>query len=318
MRALMQQAPTKGDAFMRMGLVDTAMLLLVASLAGCSTPLNCEAPRKCGGNFLAAAKDLGGGIAAQEWVATATDACIDNVPTPPNPASLTLIPPRPAGIRAVEPATVDWCNNLVMKSDGTIKDYDDGWYYALKQFGGWFPSVPLHTAQLELQENFQYTLTTTQLVRNHVNLSQSCLIAQGLKVSCDHLNRQLKDFLQKKFNTVTGLNAEIYGNACVPMSDDSCSCDYNVSLISTTAGPWAADDEGRISFFDFTAAPPVRADFCSSTSSLSLAGTDGDDLFNRGALKTLSLKAPTCSDRVMSKTLGETGIDCGGSCPPCE
>jgi hypothetical protein len=102
------------------------------------------------------------------------------------------------------------------------------------------------------------------------------------------------------------------------MADDSCSCDYNVSLTTTSGGPWAADNAGHLSFFDAQAAPPVRADYCASESSLQLSGSKATDLFNRNSLKTLMLKPPSCSDGVQSKTLGETGIDCGGSqCPAC-
>jgi hypothetical protein len=296
------------------GLVNAFVMLVAGgALAACTTAPQCEELSKCGGDFLMGAKDLEG-VDAIEWVATAPGACVDQVPTPPNPGSLLLIPPRPAGVRAVEPTTVDWCNGLVLASDGAIRAYDDGWEQVLKQFGGWFPSVPLYTAQLEIQRGYQYSISTTQLVTQHAELSGTCLVGQGVKLTCGDLNAQLATFIENKFNAIAGLKADVYDNTCADGPDAGCSCDYNVSLTSTTAGPWGSET-GQIAFFDFNAAPPARADYCVSGAGLSLSGEKGGDLFNRGSLKTLKLAAPTCSDGVQSKSLGETGIDCGGSCP---
>lgn len=295
----------------------TCFVLAVAAAPGCTTSPQCEELPKCGGDFLVGAKDLGSGAEATEWVATAPGACVDQVPTPPSPASLLRIPPRPAGIRAVEPATADWCNGLVLGADGAIRAYDDGWEQVLKQFSGWFPSVPLYTAQLTLERHYQYSLVTTQLVTQHADLSTTCLVGQGVRLSCADLNAQLATFVEDRLNKITGLRAEVYDNRCAETSESGCACDYNVSLTSTTAGPWAAE-RGQISFFDFNAAPPARADYCVGAASLSLSGSQGADLFNRGSLKTLALLPPSCSDGVQSKSLAEEGVDCGGSCPsPC-
>jgi hypothetical protein len=315
---------------MKIGLFHAVWLLLAASLAGCTTQPFCESPGKCGGDFNATATDLGSGAPSTEWVATTTDACIDQVPNPPDPPSLALIPPRPAGTRAIEPSTIDWCQGLILASDGTITGFDDGWYETLKRYNGWFPSVPLYTGQLEMLKNSQYSLTTTQLVSQHVDLTATCLVAQGVVLTCDDraagvnpptgkdITTQLKLTVEKRLAGIMGLKSVVYGNACAPTGDGGCSCDYDVSLTSTTSGPWAADNQGHLSFFDALAAPPVRADYCASPGSLQLSGTKETDLFNRTSLKTLTLRPPTCSDGVQSKTLGETGIDCGGQCPACQ
>ncbi len=260
---------------MKFELLHAVSVLLAVSLGGCTTPPYCDALGKCGGDFTVSASDLGSGAPSTEWVSTTVDACIDQVPNPPEPPSLALIPPRPAGTRAVEPSTIDWCAGLVLGADGTITGFDDGWYETLKKFNGWFPSVPLFTAQLELVKNNQYSLTTTQLVSQHIDFPATCLVAQGVVLTCDDI------------------------------------------AAGQAPGPWAADNEGHLSFFDATAAPPVRADYCANAGSLELTGRKATDLFNRNALKTLTLRPPTCSDGVQSKTLGETGIDCGGQCPAC-
>jgi hypothetical protein len=313
---------------MKIGLFNPVWVLLAASLGGCSTAPYCDSLSKCGGDFNATATDLGSGAPSSEWVATKTDACIDQVPSPPDPPSLALIPPRPAGTRAIEPSTSDWCAGLILAADGTITGFDDGWYETLKRYSGWFPSVPLHTAQLEILQNNQYSLTTTQLVSQQVDLSTTCLVAQGVVLTCDDaaagispstgqdMTSQIKLTVEKRLSGLMGVKAVVYGNKCTPNAD-GCSCSYNVSLTTTTSGPWAADNAGHLSFFDALAAPPSRADYCANPGSLQLTGTKDTDLFNRTSLKTLMLRPPTCQDGVQSKTLGETGIDCGGQCSAC-
>jgi hypothetical protein len=303
---------------MKIGLFTAVMVLSAASLGGCSTPPYCDALSKCGGDFLSAASDLGSGALSQEWVAKATDSCIDQVPTPPDPPQLSLIPPRPSGVRAVEPSTIDWCSGLVLTSKGTISGLDDGWYETLKRFNGWFPSIPLYTAQLEVIQDNQYSLTTTQLVSQKLELSPTCLVAQGVVLSCEDISTQLQIFVSKRLSGIPGLKATVYGNACSATSEGGCSCGYNVSLTTTTTGPWASNDKGVVTFFDALAAPPAPADFCANPGSLQLTGAKETDLFNRNSLKTLTLYPPTCTDGVQSKSLGETGVDCGGSqCPAC-
>lgn len=318
---------------MKIGLFNPAWLLLAAALGGCQTTPYCDALGKCGGDFNATAKDLGSGTPSTEWVMSAKvnadDACIDQVPSPPDPPSLALIPPRPAGVRPVEQSTTDWCAGLVLKADGGISGFDDGWYEVLKKYNGWFPSIPLYSAQLETTTSSQYTMTTTQLVSQHVELSPTCLVAQGVVLTCDDtaagkpktnkdLTTQLPEFVREKLDGLKFLKAVVYGGKCTPQTDGGCNCDYNVSLTTTTGGPWSADNSGHLTFFDAAAAPPVRADFCANPGSLQLTGSKETDLFNRTSLKTLTLHPPTCSDGVQSKTLGETGIDCGGQCPACD
>jgi hypothetical protein len=318
---------------MKIGLFDAGWVLLAVALGGCTTPSYCDALGKCGGDFTVGAQDLGSGAASTEWVATAVDACIDQVPNPPDPPSLALLPPRPAGVRPVEPSTTDWCAGLVLSSDGQgsfkIASFDDGWVETIKRFNGWFPSIPLYTGQLEIVKNNQYTLTTTQLASQKVDLAANCLVAQGISLACGDVASLLGAFVSDKLNgkatgtgkgtpIIPGLSAVVYDNVCTAVSDAGCSCKYNVSITTTSSGPWA-NENGTLTFFDSLAAAPSQTDYCAKGGTLELSGTKETDLFNRNSLKTLKLKAPTCSDRVQSKTLGETGVDCGGpTCSACK
>jgi hypothetical protein len=291
-----------------------ALLGCVTPLVGCSTEPFCEEHSKCGGDFTVGKQDMGTGVPSVEWVANATDACIDQVPNPPEPPSLAYIPPRPAGIRAFEPSTIDWCAGLVINAMGEVTAFNDGWYETLVKYDGWFPSIPLYTAQLTIYENNQYSVALTQLVSQHTELTQTCLIAQGIVMTCSALNERLGEFVADRLSSINGLTATVYDNVCTDDGKGGCNCDYNVSLTSGQKGPWSTES-GRIAFFDAEAAPPGRADYCMSGASLQLTGTKGTDLFNRGSLKTLTLRPPSCNDGVQSLTLGEEGPDCGGSCP---
>lgn len=302
---------------MRIGLLD-ALLPLAALLAGCTTQPFCEALGKCGGNFQGN-KNLPGGVGT-EWAAQIDDACIDQIPVAPSPPSLSLIPARPAGVRAVEPSTTEWCAGLVIQNDGTVKAFDDGWYETLKQYRGWFPSVPLATARLEiLDAPKQYTLEAKQRVAQHYELSPTCLHAQGVNLSCDDFNTELTKYIQESLDNLMTVEGLVYGSRCVATPEKGCNCDYNLELTTVTSGPWVTETStpGEITFFDSEAAPPSLADFCSSGGGLQLSGTNTTDLFNRGSLKTLKLSPTSCSDLVQSKSTGETGVDCGGACPAC-
>ena len=258
----------------------------LAALGGCTTPPHCQELSTCGGNFVDVATDHGEGVASTKWTATAPDACIDQVPATPEPPSLAYIPPRPAGIRAVEPSTIDWCAGLVINNMGQITAFDDGWYEALVKYDGWFPSVPLYQGELTTFSNNQYEVKLTQLVSQHIELTQTCLIQQGINLTCEAISEQLAEFVSKRLGSIDGLEAQVYGNVCVPDTQQGCICDYNMSLTSGARGPWAAAD-GRIDFFDDEAAPPGRADYCYGGGSLQLTGNKGTDLFNRNGLKTL-------------------------------
>jgi hypothetical protein len=280
-------------------------LTCLTAPAGCTTEPFCEEYTKCGGDFTAGKQVMGDDSAASvKWVAGGQDACIDQVPNPPEPPSLNFIPPRPAGIRAPEAATSDWCAGLVINNMGDVTAFDDGWYETLLRYDGWFPSIPLYTADLTIYENNQYAVAITQLASQHFELTQTCLIAQGIVMTCKEIGDRLDTFVTKRLGGLTGVTATVYRNdvngdgvmdsqdpICVDDNRGGCTCDYNMSLVSGQQGPWA-EDAGRIAFFDSDAAPPARADYCVKGDSLQLSGARGTDLFNRHSLKTLQLRHP--------------------------
>src|SRR5882757_6734654 len=100
-----------------------ALAPVVALAMGCQTPAYCEPLARCGGDLLAGATDIwkNDGIVDSEWIVTGQDSCIDQIQPPPNPVSLVQQPPRLAGERPIERGTSDWCSNLAIKQDGTLR-----------------------------------------------------------------------------------------------------------------------------------------------------------------------------------------------------
>jgi hypothetical protein len=304
---------------MKTGLAVGALLFvssgLALALSGCKPPPFCQSLGACGGDPMSMAKDLANdGIVDKEWVVVGEvnneltgDACQDQLQVPPKPVSLIRQPPVPANVRPPDQVTANWCSDLVFKQDGTIK-----------AFIVWAPPIPLKVGLLTMSADYDgntgrgpYTLQITYRQTRPIEFSESCLTAQGIRLSCPEFGRQLGVAVQREAN--------LYDIRCQtpPTGGGGCICQYEQSFIGGPKGRWFADsNNGQITFFDEGFKPPATADYCTDgTSYLDLTGHDFTPLFNQTALRTLHLKAPTCTDGVQSRTLQEEGIDCGGLCP---
>ena len=263
-----------------------------ALLPGCQTPPYCEPLDTCGGEVLAANAPL------TQWVTTKQNACLDQIQPPPNPVSLVRLPQRPAGDRPTERGTADWCSNVALRQDGT-----------LQQYLGWYPPIPVQDATLDLYANGTYEMHITYFAKQHVDFSATCLSAQGVSESCAAFGRNLKEFVAPEAN--------IYNVLCYPSPVSGCGCDYDLSLIGGPSGSWQVDKaHATLTFFDALGGPPSLANYCQKGDSLEITGKDGARLFNQFGLRTLRFSRPTCHDRVLSKSIGEQGVDCGGQCNP--
>jgi hypothetical protein len=248
------------------------------------------------------------GLIDTEWIVSAADACQDQLQTPPVPLSLVRQPPVQATDRPLDKVTADWCSNIVFKPDGE-----------LQQFIVWAPPIPVKVGQFKISEDFDhdrhrgtYAMQITYLQTRKLEFSESCLTSQGIRVSCPELGRRLGQFLAAEAN--------IYSVRCQPPGPGvgGCNCDYELSFIGGPNGRWfSAAGSSQITFFDDVFGPPATADYCATDSSLELTGHDTTALFNQKALRTMRFQKPTCNDGIQSASLGETGVDCGGTCPPC-
>jgi hypothetical protein len=309
---------------MKTGLPESALLvsLTIVGLSGCKTPQFCEPLGACGGDLLAGATDFAkqDGLPDRSWTVVGPGACQDRIQTPPATISLARQPPPFANQRPPDNATADWCGNLVLKSNGEVKE-----------FIPYTPPVPLKVAELTVSADFDfamnpmaatkrgtYVLQTTVGEPRTFVLSESCITAQGLRLSCPALGRQLGEFLHPEAN--------FYNMRCQDPADPNqggCVCQFDLTFIGGQNGRWAIQEGGKqIEFFENTSyAPAALVDYCFNPDpnalTLDLTGTNETPLFNAKGLRTMHMVKPSCNDGVQSVELGEQGIDCGGQCAPC-
>jgi hypothetical protein len=287
----------------------------IVGLSGCKTQPFCEPLAACGGDLLAGASDfyMKDGLVDRSWTVIAAGACQDQLQLPPVTVSLARQPPPVANQRPPDNATADWCGNLVIKSTGEIKEF---LVYA--------PPLPLKVGELTISQDYDkatdrgtYVFQSTIDQTRDLVFSESCLTAQGIRLTCPVLGRRLGEFLAPEAN--------IYNMRCQDPDDPNqggCVCKFELSFIGGEAGRWAKQANGtQIEFFENTNySPAALADYCFTDKNgpLLLTGSNETPLFNEKGLRTLQMVPPSCMDGVQSLELGETGIDCGGpNCKAC-
>ena len=299
------------------GLAKSTLLVsfAIVSFSGCKNKQFCEPLEACGGNLLAGATDFANqdGLVDRSWTVLGDNACQDQLQLPPVAISLARQPPVVANQRPPDNATADWCGNLVIETTGEVKEFI---VYA--------PPLPLKVGELVMSADYDgntdrgtYQMKTTIDQTRDLVFSESCLTAQGVRLSCPVLGRQLGAFLAAEAN--------IYSMRCQDPDDPNqggCVCKFDLSFIGGETGRWAQQANGtQIQFFEnVNNAPAALADYCldSTTLTLDLTGSNETPLFNQKGLRTLHMVPPSCTDGVQSLELGETGIDCGGpTCPAC-
>jgi hypothetical protein len=302
---------------MKPGLAKSALLVsfAIVSFSGCKSPPFCAPFAACGGDVLAGATDFANqdGLVDRSWAVVGNGACQDQLQLPPVAVSLARQPPAVANQRPPDNATADWCGNLVIKTTGEVKEFI---VYA--------PPLPLKVGELIISEDYDhnkergtYEFKTTIDQTRDLVFSESCLTAQGIRLSCPVLGRRLGEFLAAEAN--------IYSMRCQDPDDPSqggCVCKFDLSFIGGQRGRWALqENKTQIQFFEnVNYAPAALADYCldPNTLNLNLTGSNETPLFNQKGLRTVQMVPPSCNDGVQSLELGETGIDCGGpKCPPC-
>src|SRR4051812_46660578 len=110
-----------------------ALLGVTAALTGCTAEQKCDPLTRCGGDLLAGSTVIEG-VTQTEWVAVDDAACMDDVQLPIQPVSLAQQPSRTTTKKGASPATVDWCSNLSLKPDGSLR------------YQPFFPIIPLKNA----------------------------------------------------------------------------------------------------------------------------------------------------------------------------
>ena len=316
--------------------------LLAASLAGCQTSPLCEAGARCGGDVLAGASDFmilsalhepppgmetapldgtPGQDAAVDSEWRLNGGCMDEVKSAPTPLSQLRQPAKPAGERPVERTLPDWCSSIVLSSEGMVKEYD-GFYTMLLANEGWFPAVPVTGGSITFSSNGRYQAKLTQQLAQRVELSASCLSAQGASLTCATFAANLQTFITEQLETFIkdpsyrAFSAGVSNVACANLPSGGCVCDYDLAISGGPSGRYAQSGS-RLTFFDDQYRPPSLADYCVSGGGLQISSEEQTRLFNKADLRTTTWVKPSCQDGVRSVSLGEVGVDCGGSCAPC-
>ena len=323
--------------------VSLAVLLAAATAAlGCQTEPFCAERGHCGGDLMPSASDFVvlntlhepppgmetatlDGTPGQdsaldaEW--SLSGGCMDEVKSSPTPLSQVRQPAKPAGERPVERTLPDWCSSIVLSSEGMVKEYD-AFYTMLLQNEGWFPAVPVAAGALRLSSNGRYQVKLTQRLAQRVELSASCLSAQGASLSCATFATNLQTFITSQLTSFTKdpsyrtFSASTSNVACGDAPAGGCVCDYDLFISGGPSGRYAKSGS-QITFFDDQYRPPSIAQFCSNGALLEVSSEAQTRLFNKADLRNTAWGKPSCQDGVQSLSLGETGIDCGGSCTPC-
>jgi hypothetical protein len=326
----------------RLGVSVLALSLGALSL-GCQTPPLCAERGNCGGELMGsestdfvvlnalhepppgmqdAVLDGSPGqdsVVEREW--SLTGGCMDEVKSAPTPLSQVRQPAKAAGERSVERTLPDWCSSIVLAADGTVKEYD-GFYTMLLQNEGWFPAVPVSAGSLTFSANNRYQVKLTQRLAQRAELSASCLSAQGASLTCaafapslqSYITEQLQSFVKDpNYRTFT---AGVTNVACADAAQGGCVCDYDLVLSGGPSGRYSRAGS-QLTFFDDQYRPPSLADYCVNGPTLEVSSQEQTRLFNKADLRNVVFAKPSCQDGVRSLSLGETGVDCGGSCAPC-
>jgi hypothetical protein len=271
------------------------LLGATATLGGCTTGQKCEPLTRCGGDMLAGSTVIEG-VTQTEWVAVDAAACMDDVQLPIQPVSLAQQPSRTTTKKAATPATVDWCSNLSLKPDGSLR------------YQPFFPIIPLKNAHLKVYPDGHYDAHFLAGAPQHMAFSEACRTAQGINFSCAELGRHIKEAIAAESN--------VTNTRCYDDGEGGCTCDYYLRLFTSQPGSWGASD-GVATFYDESGAnlPPAPADYCVKGDKIEMTGHNGLQLFGRPNLRTLELQRASCSDGVQDGL--EDGVDCCRACRAC-
>jgi hypothetical protein len=285
---------------MKQGLLCGTIATALFAMLGCVED-NCEALSECGGSVLSnSASDfyLADGQVDTQWWAYAGDECQDPMFTPPAQATLLNQPPHLSNEAPPERSSADWCSNLVIRADRTIKSVNL-----------WFPQIPLLDAKLTYSgasasatEGY-YQLQLRYFKKMRADFSAQCLTAQGVVMGCTEFTHAMQTVLAQEPN--------ISAITCVNGPQGGCSCIYDMLLVTGVTGPWRTSGT-VLTHYDDIGDFPAEADYCVQGNHLEMTGHDRTWLYNQTGLRTLDFELATCTDG--KKNQEELGVDCGGPC----
>ena len=249
--------------------------LVLAALAplACATPEVCAELHTCGGDIMA-------GKTSRTFQFAAT--CVNDVAATPNVPSLLHQPPPLAGEVPPKRTQVNFCSEMVLSPDKSIKFIQP-----------WFPALPVESGEITYASDGSYTGSINYRGIQQMDFASGCFLSQGFKIVPDDVATTIDTLSCREFTPIlkAGLSTQpnISEFACVNDGAAGCQCVYNLLLITAMAGNYVAIGN-TLSHSDTLFFNPVSsADYCIANNTLELSGYKRTFLFNQPALRTLQL-----------------------------
>ena len=257
----------------------TAFALAVAvTSAACTTPEVCGELGTCGGKL------IDDGQKSKTWNVAA--ACLNQEAAAPNVPSLIHQSPTLAGEAPPRRTQANFCSEMVMRPDKSIKIIQP-----------WFPALPLQSGLITYQTNGAFTASLNYFGAQEMDFAANCFLSQGFKIVPDTTASGPDTLSCKEFTPILIAGLETQPNisnfGCAADGAGGCACTYDLLLITGLQGQYAAVGN-VINFYDTASHTPVAsADYCVNGNTLDMSGYKRTFLFNQPALRSLKLTAET-------------------------
>ncbi len=260
---------------LKLPLSSSSALLLFAglALAGCTTPEVCSDLGDCGGDIMAG---------KQSRTFAFQSSCVNEVAATPNVPTLLHQPPTLAGEVPPKRTQVNFCSEMVISPDKTIKFIQP-----------WYPSIPVDHGDITYKADGSYSGSIIYRGVQEMDFASGCFFSQGFSIVADGNAPTVdtiscldfKPILAKGLATQPNLAVQ----ACLNDGAAGCQCIVNIDLFTAMQGNWAPVGH-TISHTDTLFFNPVsNADYCVKGNQLELTGYKRTFLFNQPALRTLTL-----------------------------
>ncbi len=253
-------------------------LALAVGSAACTTPEVCKELGTCGGKL------VDDGQTSKTW--TIGGACLNQEAAPPNVPSLIHQAPTLAGEAPPRRTQVNFCSEMILKPDKSIKIIQP-----------WFPALPLQSGLITYKSDFSYTASINYFGAQEMDFAANCFLSQGFKIVPATQMSGPDTMTCQEFTPIllAGLATQpnISNFGCGDDGGGGCTCTYDLLLITAIEGKYATIGS-VINHYDTVANNPVSsADYCVNGNTLELSGYKRTFLFNQPALRSLSLIADT-------------------------
>jgi hypothetical protein len=234
--------------------------------------------------------------------------CSEDLYVVPPDTRLPLADLPPARQPLPEPVLFDWCQLLVTGSGDIVARPPPALFLGV---------TPVGRANIHYDEaTLSYAVTTTRTAQYSLDFPAFCMRAFGARDMgpgndvCVQLQADLRKKMPKKYKNIT-----CEANKLDPPDAFGCLCGVEVYDLQESRGRFITQTDSTILHLPGNNFPET-ATYCSQSDTLQLTGTDGEYLFDRLGLRTMSLAKiapPNCADGMQGP--GEDGIDCGPACP---